>query len=307
MHNAEIAQHFDELADLLEIQGANPFRVRAYRNAARIVGDLAEQVATVVGDPARKLDEIPGIGADLAAKITILAKTGVLPQLEEVRRQVPPGVWQMTRIPGLGPKKAAALHKELGLTTLEQLRAACEAGQVAGPKGFGKKTQQAILEGLEQVATAGQRLLLAEVEPVALELVAALREVPGVGQVEPAGSFRRRRESVGDLDILVTADNSAAAMQTLADHPRVAQVLSRGETKMRVRLKIGLEMDLRVVPKESYGAALQYFTGSKDHNIVMRRRAIERGLKLNEYGLFRDETPVAGETEAGVYAALDLP
>ncbi|MFM8223325.1 MAG: helix-hairpin-helix domain-containing protein, partial [Planctomycetaceae bacterium] len=184
---------------LLEIQGANPFRVRAYRNAARIVGDLAEQVATVVGDPARKLDEIPGIGADLAAKITILAKTGVLPQLEEVRRQVPPGVWQMTRIPGLGPKKAAALHKELGLTTLEQLRAACEAGQVAGLKGFGKKTQQAILEGLEQVATAGQRLLLAEVEPVALELVAALREVPGVGQVEPAGSFRRRRESVGDL------------------------------------------------------------------------------------------------------------
>ncbi|MFM8581135.1 MAG: helix-hairpin-helix domain-containing protein, partial [Planctomycetaceae bacterium] len=196
MHNAEIAQHFDELADLLEIQGANPFRVRAYRNAARIVGDLAEQVATVVGDPARQLDEIPGIGADLAAKITILAKTGVLPQLEEVRRQVPPGVWQMTRIPGLGPKKAAALHKELGLTTLEQLRAACEAGQVAGLKGFGKKTQQAILEGLEQVATAGQRLLLAEVEPVALELVAALREVPGVGQVEPAGSFRRRRESV---------------------------------------------------------------------------------------------------------------
>lgn len=307
MHNAEIAQHFDELADLLEIQGANPFRVRAYRNAARIVGDLAEQVATVVGDPARKLDEIPGIGADLAAKIATLAQTGVLPQLEELRQQVPPVVLQMTRIPGLGPKKAAALHKELGLTTLEQLRAACEAGQVAALKGFGKKTQQAILEGLAQVATAGQRLLLAEVEPVALELVAALREVPGVGQVEPAGSFRRRRESVGDLDILVTADNSADAMQTLADHPRVAQVLSRGETKMRVRLKIGLEMDLRVVPKESYGAALQYFTGSKDHNIVMRRRAIERGLKLNEYGLFRDDKPVAGETEAGVYAALDLP
>ena len=307
MHNAEIAQHFDELADLLEIQGANPFRVRAYRNAARIVGDLAEQVATVVGDPARKLDEIPGIGADLAAKIATLAQAGVLPQLEELRQQVPPGVLQMTRIPGLGPKKAAALHKELGLTTLEQLRAACEAGQVAALKGFGKKTQQAILEGLAQVATAGQRLLLAEVEPVALELVAALREVPGVGQVEPAGSFRRRRESVGDLDILVTADNSADAMQTLADHPRVAQVLSRGETKMRVRLKIGLEMDLRVVPKESYGAALQYFTGSKDHNIVMRRRAIERGLKLNEYGLFRDDKPVAGETEAGVYAALDLP
>jgi len=307
MQNAEIAQQFDELADLLEIQGANPFRVRAYRNAARIVGDLAESIDTIVGDPARKLDEIPGIGTDLAAKISTLARTGRLPQLEELRQQVPAGVLQMLRIPGLGPKKVAALHKELGLTTLDELRVACESGRVAELKGFGKKTQQTVLEGLAQVATAGQRLLLAEVEPVALELVAALRQVAGVGQVEPAGSFRRRRESVGDLDILVTAADSAAAMQTLAEHPRVAQVLSRGDTKMRVRLKIGLEMDLRVVPRESYGAALQYFTGSKDHNIVMRRRAIERGLKLNEYGLFRDEQPVAGETEAGVYAALDLP
>lgn len=307
MQNAEIAQQFDELADLLEIQGANPFRVRAYRNAARIVGDLAESIDTIVGDPARKLDEIPGIGTDLAAKIGTLARTGRLPQLEELRQQVPAGVLQMLRIPGLGPKKVAALHKELGLTTLDELRVACESGRVAELKGFGKKTQQTVLEGLAQVATAGQRLLLAEVEPVALELVAALRQVAGVGQVEPAGSFRRRRESVGDLDILVTAADSAAAMQTLAEHPRVAQVLSRGDTKMRVRLKLGLEMDLRVVPRESYGAALQYFTGSKDHNIVMRRRAIERGLKLNEYGLFRDEQPVAGETEAGVYAALDLP
>jgi len=307
MQNAEIAQQFDELADLLEIQGANPFRVRAYRNAARIVGDLAESIDTIVGDPARKLDEIPGIGTDLAAKISTLARTGRLPQLEELRQQVPAGVLQMLRIPGLGPKKVAALHKELGLTTLDELRVACESGRVAELKGFGKKTQQTVLEGLAQVATAGQRLLLAEVEPVALELVAALRQVAGVGQVEPAGSFRRRRESVGDLDMLVTAADSAAAMQTLAEHPRVAQVLSRGDTKMRVRLKIGLEMDLRVVPRESYGAALQYFTGSKDHNIVMRRRAIERGLKLNEYGLFRDEQPVAGETEAGVYAALDLP
>lgn len=307
MQNSEITRLFEELADLLEIQGANPFRVRAYRNAARTIGDLPEPVAEIVRDPARKLDDLPGIGADLAGKITQIVNTGTLPQLDELRAQVPAGVVSMLRIQGLGPKKAAVLFKELGITSLETLRQACETGAVAKLKGFGAKSASAILEGLAQVEQAGQRMYLAEVVPLAEEIVADLKRVPGVVRAEIAGSYRRRRETVGDLDILVTAENSAAVMDALAAQSLVAQVLARGETKQRVRLKAGLEMDLRVVPEESYGAALQYFTGSKDHNIVVRRRAQERGLKVNEYGVFRGDQPVAGSTEEQVYAEVGLP
>ncbi|RPI76970.1 MAG: PHP domain-containing protein, partial [Planctomycetaceae bacterium] len=307
MQNSEITRIFEELADLLEIQSANPFRVRAYRNAARTIGDLPEPVAEILRDPARRLDALPGIGADLAGKVTQIVETGMLSQLEELRAQVPAGVVAMLRIPGVGPKKAAALFKELGVTSLETLREACESGAVAKLRGFGAKTAAAILDGLTQAEQAGQRLYLAEIAPLADEIVADLKRVPGVARVEAAGSFRRRRETVGDLDVLVIAADSAAAMDALAAHPQVAQVLARGETKQRVRLKIGLEMDLRVVPEESYGAALQYFTGSKDHNIVVRRRAQERGLKINEYGVFRGDRPVAGRTEEEVYGAVDLP
>ncbi|RPI80713.1 MAG: DNA polymerase/3'-5' exonuclease PolX [Planctomycetaceae bacterium] len=307
MQNSEITRIFEELADLLEIQSANPFRVRAYRNAARTIGDLPEPVAEILRDPARRLDELPGIGADLAGKVTQIVETGMLSQLEELRAQVPAGVVAMLRIPGVGPKKAAALFKELGVTSLETLREACESGAVAKLRGFGAKTAAAILDGLTQAEQAVQRLYLAEIAPLADEIVADLKRVPGVARVEAAGSFRRRRETVGDLDVLVIAADSAAAMDALAAHPQVAQVLVRGETKQRVRLKIGLEMDLRVVPEESYGAALQYFTGSKDHNIVVRRRAQERGLKINEYGVFRGDRPVAGRTEEEVYGAVDLP
>ncbi len=307
MQNLEITKIFEELGDLLEIQGANPFRVRAYRNAARTIGDLAEPVAAILQDAKRSLDDLPGIGADLAAKIKSIVETGTLPQLEELRQQVPPGVVAMLRISGLGPKKAAALFKELQITSLDMLKEACESGAVAKLKGFGAKTAQGILEGLAHIEQAGQRLYFAEVEPLADELVADLKRVPGVTRAEAAGSFRRRKETVGDLDVLVIASDSSAAMDALGSHPQVAQVLSRGETKQRVRLKIGLEMDLRVVPEESYGAAMQYFTGSKDHNIVVRRKAIERGLKINEYGVFRGESAVAGRTEEEVYAAVDLP
>ncbi|MCY2963201.1 MAG: DNA polymerase/3'-5' exonuclease PolX [Planctomycetota bacterium] len=307
MQNLEITKIFEELGDLLEIQGANPFRVRAYRNAARTIGDLAEPVAAILQDAKRSLNDLPGIGADLAAKIKAIVETGTLPQLEELRQQVPPGVVAMLRISGLGPKKAAALFKELNITSLDMLKEACESGAVAKLKGFGAKTAQGILEGLAHIEQAGQRLYFAEVEPLADELVADLKRVPGVTRAEAAGSFRRRKETVGDLDVLVIASDSSAAMDALGSHPQVAQVLSRGETKQRVRLKIGLEMDLRVVPEESYGAAMQYFTGSRDHNIVVRRKAIERGLKINEYGVFRGESAVAGRTEEEVYAAVDLP
>jgi DNA polymerase (family X) len=307
MQNIEVARIFEEVADLLEIQSANPFRVRAYRNAARTIGDLAEPVSSILADTSRSLEEIGGIGKDLAGKIKTIVESGSLPQLEELRKEVPHGVREMLRIPGLGPKKAGALFKELHLTTLDMLKAAAESGQVAELKGFGKKTAQAILEGLANLEQAGQRVYLSEAKALADAIVADLRRVPGVKQVEAAGSLRRRRETVGDLDVLATAADSSAAMDALAAHPLVEKVLARGDTKQRVRLRSGLELDLRVVPEDSYGAALQYFTGSKPHNIVMRRRAQERGLKINEYGVFRGEKAVAGRTEEELYQAVDLP
>lgn len=307
MQNAAVVKIFEELADLLEIQNANPFRVRAYRNAARTLGGLSESLAEIAKDPHRSLEDLPGIGHDLAEKIKTIVATETLPQLEELRTQVPRGVLDMVRIPGLGPKKAAALFKELAITSLDMLKAAAESGAVASLKGFGEKTAKTILEGLSHIEKAGTRMYFAEARPLAEPILTALRELPSVTQAEAAGSYRRRRETVGDLDLLVISPDAAPAMDLVAQHPMVETMLSRGETKQRVRLAAGIEMDVRVVPPESYGAALQYFTGSQAHNIAIRRRAQERGLKINEYGVFRGDTPVAGRTEEEVYAAVGLP
>ncbi len=307
MQNGDVVKIFDELADLLEIQNANPFRVRAYRNAARTLGDLPESLAEIAKNPDRSLEDLPGIGRDLALKIKTIIDTGSLPQLEELRLEIPAGVVAMVRIPGLGPKKAAALFKELSVSSLEMLKAAVESGAVAKLKGFGEKTAKSILEGLEHIEQAGSRVYFAEAQEPAEAVLAALKKLPEVHEAEIAGSFRRRRETVGDLDLLVTASVSAAPMDLVAAHPLVDKVVARGETKLSVRLNSGLQMDVRVVPEESYGAALQYFSGSKAHNIVIRKRALDRGLKINEYGVFRGEKSVAGRTEADVYAAVDLP
>jgi DNA polymerase (family X) len=307
MQNADVTRMFDDYADILEIQGANPFRVRAYRNAARVLGDLPESVADIVNDPNRKLDKIPGVGKDLAIKIDVIVKTGKFPQLEEARAEVPAGVVDMLRIGGLGPKKVAVLFKELSIRSLDDLRQAAQQGQIAKLKGFGKKTEESILAGIEQASEASKRFLLGEVKPEADAIVADLLTLKSVTQATLAGSCRRVKETVGDLDVLATAKSSAEAMDRLAAHPLVERVLARGETKQRVRLRSGIEMDLRVVPDESYGAAMQYFTGSKEHNIVIRRRALDRGLKVNEYGVFRGEELVAGRTEEEVYRTVDLP
>ena len=307
MHNQHIASLFEELADLLEIQGANPFRVRAYRNAARTLENLSESAADILAQSARSLTDLDGIGQDLADKIKVIVQTGALPQLEELRTEVPAGVVQMLRIQGLGPKKVAALFHELGVTTLADLKTACEAGRVAELKGFGKKTAQSILDGMAHVEAAGKRVLISIARASAEAIVTDLQQVPSVSQVSVAGSCRRRRETCGDLDVLAVASDSAEAMDRLAAHPLVEKVLARGDTKQRVRLRSGIELDLRVVPVESYGAAMQYFTGSKEHNIVIRRRAQERGLKLNEYGLYRGDEYVAGRTEEDVYTAVGLP
>ena len=307
MQNQHIAAMFNEVADLLEIQGANSFRVRAYRNGARTLENLSESVADFLATPDRGLDSLEGIGKDLASKIAVIVETGQLPQLEELRQQVPQGVVDMLRIPGLGPKKVSALFKELGIKSLAQLKEACEAGKVSELKGFGKKTEQSILEGIPHAQEAGKRFLISVATASADEIVSDLKLLPSISQVSVAGSCRRRKETCGDLDVLAISDDSNAAMDRLAAHPLVEKVLARGETKQRVRLRTGIEMDLRVVPAVSYGAAMQYFTGSKEHNIVIRRRAIERGLKINEYGVFRGDEYVAGKNEEEVYAAVGLP
>ena len=312
MTNRDISKVFEQIADLLEFQGANPFRVRAYRNGARKIGDLSESLATIQDDDSRQLTDIEGIGKDLAEKIGVLLSTGSLPMLDELLSSVPPTVLALLRVPGLGPKKAAALHKELGVDSLDTLREACESQQVRELKGFGAKTEETILKGLAIAAEAEKRTPWVEADRVVEELLAHMRAVDGILQMEMAGSYRRGCETIGDLDLLVDAEDGEVVMDQLGALPGVAEVLARGETKMSVRMDSGMQIDLRVVPPESFGAALQYFTGSKDHNVVFRGMAKQQGLKVNEWGVFQvdeegEETYIAGRTEQEVYAALDLP
>ncbi len=312
MTNKDIAAAFEQVADLLEFQGANPFRVRAYRNGARKIGDLGERVSDILADESRHLTDLDGIGKDLAEKIEQLVTTGRLTQLEELQAQVPSTVLAMLRVPGLGPKKAAVLFKELGVESLEQLRLACEKQQVRDLKGFGAKTEEAILKGLAIAEQGDVRTKWAEADAIVGEVLQHLSNEKNIKQVEPAGSYRRGCETVGDLDFLVEAKDVVAVMDHFGKYPGIAEVIARGDTKMSVRLSSGMQMDLRVVPKESFGAALQYFTGSKAHNVELRGRAKQRGLKINEWGVYEvdqdgNENYVAGKTEKDVYSAMDLP
>ncbi|HUT10007.1 MAG TPA: DNA polymerase/3'-5' exonuclease PolX [Thermoguttaceae bacterium] len=307
MTNPEIAAVFEQIADLLEFQGANPFRIRAYRNAARKIKDLPQSAAEIVADPDRALTDVEGIGKDLAEKIATLLATGSLPMLEDLLNEIPESVLAILRIPGLGPKRAAILYHELNIATLDQLRDACNAQRVRDLKGFGAKTEAAILKGMEIASEAERRMLWAEADVHAQSILAHLRDCPAVEQLEAAGSYRRGKDTVGDLDFLVVAKNGAEAMDHFGAYEQVADVLLRGDTKMSIRLTGRLQVDLRVVPAESFGAALQYFTGSQAHNIALRGLAKGRGLKINEYGVFRGEKAIAGRREEEVYAALDLP
>jgi DNA polymerase (family 10) len=311
MTNNDIADSFDMIGDILDFQAANPFRVRAYRNGARTIREFHEPLAGLAGEGKDRLKQIEGIGDDLAAKIIELATTSKLQMLEDLKAQVPESVLALIRIPGVGPKKAAVLHKELGIKTLADLKSACEALQVQKLKGFGEKTQKAILEGICFAETAGLRLLWAEADTLVAQLRRHFEKCQGIQQLEFAGSYRRGKETVGDLDILVVADDPTEAMDTLGEFVGRGQVLARGPTKMSIRTGKGFQIDLRVVPAESFGAALQYFTGSKEHNVILRGRAKDKGLKINEWGVFRikddKETRIAGATEEDVYATLKLP
>jgi len=306
VHNADIAAFFEEIADRLEIQGANPFRIRAYRNAARTLGELPQEARALL-EKGEDLTRLPGIGGDLAAKIQEIVTTGRSSLLERLRRELPPAVTELLQIPGLGPKRVKALYHDLEVQTAEQLYRAARDGRIRALPGFGEKTELNILQAVEAHANQTRRFKLAVAAQYADALTAFLQSVPGVGQVTVAGSFRRMRETVGDLDILVTAAVGSPVMQRFTAYDEVAEVLSAGTTRASVILKSGLQVDLRVVDETAYGAALCYFTGSKAHNIAIRRIAQKLGLKVNEYGVFRGTERVAGEDEASVYKRLGLP
>ena len=306
VHNTDIARIFDRLADLLEIEGANPFRVRAYRDAARIVGDLPQEVAGLIA-AGRDLSELHGIGKDLAGKIGEIVSTGRLAVLEETERRTPESLLELLRLGPLGPKRVKTLYDQLGIESADDLAAAAKAGRLHGLRGFGPKIEQRLLDALAHRVKEEPRLLLAAVEAVAVDLVRYLKGASGVGEVVVAGSYRRRKETVGDLDILVTAAPGSDVMDRLTAFEEVEEVLGHGRTRSTVRLRSGLQVDVRVVPANSYGAALHYFTGSKAHNIKVRGMGVDRGLKINEYGVFQGEEQIAGGTEEEVYAQVGLP
>jgi len=308
MQNPDIARLFDEVADLLEIQDANPFRVRAYRNAARTIRDFPEPIADLVRAGTKDLTDIAGIGDDLAEKITDIVTTGELPLRKQLANKLPAGLLDLLRIPGLGPKRVKLLYKKLKVKSAADLAAALDKGRVQKLKGFGPKMEEKMRAGIGQAQVGERRMLLNEAETQATAVVAYLEAGGGIRQMEVAGSYRRRRETIGDLDIVVTSEgkNSAPVMDRFVAYGDVANVISKGDTRATVKLRGGLQVDLRAVEPDAYGAALLYFTGSKAHNIDLRKIAQEKSYKLNEYGLFKGTRRAAGKTEEEIYAKLGL-
>ncbi len=312
MTNAEIASLFDHVADLLEYQGGNVFRVRAYRNAARLVKGTVEPLAAIRGASDRSLTDLDGIGKDLATKIETLLDGGRLPMLEQLEQEVPQVAFDLMRVPGLGPKKVKLLVDALRLTSLDDLGAACRAGRVRELQGFGEKTEATILANLAFAQNPEHnRLLWAEADAIVRQLLEWMRGCPAALRVEAAGSWRRGRETVGDIDILAESSQPVEVMDHLLAWESAGEQLLRGDTKTSIRGPQGVQIDLRVVEAASFGSAWQYFTGSKEHNVRLRSRARDRGLTINEYGVTRLDAPeagsLAGRTEAEVYEAVGLP
>ncbi|HXJ33444.1 MAG TPA: DNA polymerase/3'-5' exonuclease PolX [Candidatus Eisenbacteria bacterium] len=306
MKNFEIARLFDLMADVLELREENVFRIRAYRRAAQSLESLREDVQTLARDD--RLDEIPGIGADLAGKIAEYLQTGHVRDIERATKKIPAGVVALMNVPGIGPKMAMRLH-EKGITGIDRLEKAARAGRLRGLPGIQAKTEQSILRGIALVRSGEARMLLGRALPIGRTIVEALRRTRGVKQITLAGSVRRGRETVGDIDVLVTSDRPAAVMDAFVALPDVAEILEKGATKGSIRHREGIQVDLRVMEPASFGAALVYFTGSKQHNIRIREMAVRRHLKINEYGVFREKSGarVAGATEEEVYSAVGLP
>jgi len=306
VHNEDIAVIFEEMADLLEVEEANPFRVRAYRNAARTVRGLGRELSAML-EAGQDLTELPGIGKDLAAKIAEIIATGHAQALDKLHKEVPAGLEALLRIPGLGPKRVKTLYQDLHIKSLKQLESAARRGRIRELPGFGAKTEQRILEAVAADRGAEKRFMHSTARHYAEPLLQYLQAVSGVREAMVAGSYRRGKETVGDLDILVTADTNSPVMQHFVAYDEVSDVVSQGSTRATVFLRSGLQVDLRVVEQHSLGAALHYFTGSKAHNIQVRRLGQQRGLKINEYGVFKGHKRVAGDTEASVFKAVGLP
>jgi DNA polymerase (family 10) len=310
LENKEIARVLWETADLMEIAGEDSFRIRSYRNGATAVEGYPERIVDILRDPERKVTDIPGIGKGLANVLAEIAERGTCERRDRLLEKFPAGALEFLKIQGLGPKSIALIFEHFHIGTIDELERLCQEQKLRGLPRMGAKLEEKVLRSIAGYRQRTGRYLLSYAEGVASELGDLLRQVPGVDAVTPAGSLRRGRETVGDLDLLVTGPSATDALEKFVAYPRVEEVLARGENKASAKVgREGLQVDVRTLPPETFGAAMQYFTGSKDHNVAIRLRAVKLGLKLSEYGLFRvaDDMRVAGETEEGIYQALGLP
>ena len=305
MKNKELTEIFERMADILEIKGENPFKVSAYRKASRILGDLTQDIGEIAA--AGGLKEVPGIGQGLAEKIEEYLETGKISKFEEVKKGVPDELIAILNIPGMGPKTLALLHKEKQIGSLSQLETALEDGSLVGLPGIGEKKVENMKRGIQLLKQSKGRMNLGVAFPIAKRIVETLRAETGSGKIEWAGSLRRMRENIGDIDILATGADKEKIVQAFTHLPEVKEVLASGETKASIIVEGGVQIDLRVVEEDSYGAALQYFTGSKGHNVHLRGIARVQGIKLNEYGVFKGENRIGGKEEKDVYQALKIP
>ncbi len=309
MENREISGLLYETADLMEIAGEDPFRIRSYRNAATVIESFPERVADIVADPARDVTTIRGIGKGLAAVLREIQERGSFERRDEMLEKYPPTALELLKIQGLGPKSIALLYQHYRVSTIDDLERICREGKLRLLPRMGEKLEQKVLRSIELYKRSASRFLIDFADRAAAELTAYLAELPGVDRITPAGSLRRGKETIGDVDLLVTGPDADPALEHFLKFPKVREVLARGENKASAKIgHEGLQVDVRVLDRASYGSALQYFTGSKEHSVALRTRAIKRGLKLSEYGLFRtaDDARVAGETEEEVYDHLGL-
>ena len=308
MENKGIADIFTAIADILDIEGENPFRVRSYRNAARTIEDLSQSLESMV-KTGMNLEETPGIGKSIREKIEEIISTGKCHFLEELRAQVPAGLTELLKLEGLGPKKVKALQDQLGVDSVDRLEKAAQAGRLRNLAGMGLKTEEKVLKSIAKYRAGMGRFKLSVGFIYTQALLEYLKEVPGVRRLDPAGSFRRRKETIGDLDILAICAKGCRVMDRFVKYGETAEIIAKGETKSSVRLQCGLQVDVRVLEEESYGAALHYFTGSKAHNVAIRDRAKELGLKISEYGVFdsKDEKRISGAKEEDIFKAVGLP
>ena len=305
MENSEIADIFDRIGDLLELQKENTFKVRSYRNAARTIRDLSRRLEDMVNE-GRDLTKLPNIGKSVAGKIEEIMETGTVKRLQELEKEVPDGLIRIMNVPGLGPRKAMQLYKELGVESLEELKDACEKQKVRSLEGMGPKTEENILKGIETLRSYTGRMLYHDAKGFVNSLKRHLEKISEISRYEVSGSFRRRKETVGDLDILVQAKDRDKALEKVLSYSEIGDIQSRGSEKSTVVLKNGLQVDFRFFDPQSFGAALCYFTGSKAHNIVLRKRAQDKDWKLNEYGLWKDDTLLAGKSEEELYKKFSL-